>query len=70
MTGPHFQNDAWRTAVRSNEEGGACVAVNYPCTATVVGMRDSKSPTTGTLVFPVGAWTAFRVSLEAASPDV
>jgi hypothetical protein len=48
----------WRTATRSNTNGGECVEVadNLP---GVVLVRDSKDRAGGTLTFDRRAWRAF-----------
>lgn len=48
----------WRTATRSNTNGGNCVEVadNLP---GVVLVRDSKDRTGGTLAFDRRAWRSF-----------
>ena len=49
---------AWRTASRSNSNGGECVEVadNLPGRVLV---RDSKDRTGGTLTFGPTAWSTF-----------
>lgn len=48
----------WRKSSRSNGNGGNCVEVasNIP---GVIGVRDSKNPDGGTLVFTPEEWRAF-----------
>lgn len=57
----------WRTSSYSTGGGndGDCVEVAYPGPA--VAIRDSKSPTTGTLVLPPAAWSHFLA--EVSSPS-
>ncbi|WP_229402565.1 DUF397 domain-containing protein [Micromonospora okii] len=54
----------WRTATRSNTNGGNCVEVadNLP---GLVLVRDSKARDAGTLAFAPGAWRAFVADLRA-----
>ncbi|MFF0822538.1 DUF397 domain-containing protein [Micromonospora haikouensis] len=53
----------WRTATRSNTNGGNCVEVadNLP---GVVLVRDSKARDAGTLAFAPSAWRAFVADLR------
>ncbi|MFV2012535.1 MULTISPECIES: DUF397 domain-containing protein [unclassified Micromonospora] len=55
---------AWRTASRSNSNGGACVEVadNLPGRVLV---RDSKNRTGGTLIFTPTAWSTFITQAAA-----
>lgn len=48
----------WHKSSYSNQDGGNCleVATGHP---TLVPVRDSKSPGTGTLIFPEAAWRRF-----------
>jgi hypothetical protein len=57
----------WRTSSYSTGGGndGDCVEVAYP--GATVAVRDSKSPTTGTLVLPPAAWRHFLG--KVASPS-
>lgn len=51
----------WRKSSRSSQDGsnGNCVEVAFAGPA--VAVRDSKSPSEGTLSFPTEGWTAFLV---------
>ncbi|WP_405099436.1 DUF397 domain-containing protein [Micromonospora sp. NBC_01412] len=53
----------WRTATRSNTNGGNCVEVadNLP---GVVLVRDSKARDAGTLAFALSSWRAFVTDLR------
>ncbi|WP_247597706.1 DUF397 domain-containing protein [Streptomyces sp. RKND-216] len=53
----------WRKSSYSNQDGGNCVEVadGHP---THTPVRDSKSPATGTLLFPAPAWQAFLTTLR------
>jgi hypothetical protein len=53
---------SWRTSTRSGSQGD-CVEVNDGKPG-VVGVRDSKNRTGGTLVFPAAAWRAFIDGLK------
>ncbi|MFY1697260.1 DUF397 domain-containing protein [Solwaraspora sp. WMMA2101] len=55
---------AWRTASRSNSNGGECVEVadNLPGRVLV---RDSKNRTGGTLTFDPAAWSTFVTQVSA-----
>lgn len=59
---------AWH---KSSYSGGNSSCVEVAHSSTVVGIRDSKSPTTGTLTVPRAAWTAFLATsaLSAARPE-
>ena len=48
----------WRKSTFSGANSD-CVEVAHA--ASVVGVRDSKSPDAGTLTVPAAAWTAFLV---------
>ncbi|WFE23031.1 DUF397 domain-containing protein [Solwaraspora sp. WMMD937] len=56
---------AWRTASRSNSNGGECVEVadNLPGQVLV---RDSKNRTSGTLTFTPTAWSTFITQVSTA----
>ncbi|HEY0530967.1 MAG TPA: DUF397 domain-containing protein [Actinoplanes sp.] len=54
----------WHKSTRSGGNGGDCVevAVNLP---GIVGVRDSKDPAAGTLVFTPAEWAAFLDGVRA-----
>jgi hypothetical protein len=53
----NFSSAVWRKSSRSGSgSNGACVEVAF---AGVVGVRDSKNPEGGHLVFGGSAWQAF-----------
>lgn len=53
----------WRKSSYSGpDDGNACVEIAP--TPTHIAVRDSKTPTTRTLTFPVPAFTAFIDSLK------
>lgn len=54
----------WRKSSYSNQDGGNCleVADGFP---GAVPVRDSKSPTSGTLLIPTTAWQAFLGSVRS-----
>lgn len=54
----------WRKASYSGANSG-CVEVAHSSAA--VGIRDSKSPDTGTLTVPRAAWTAFLATSAQAA---
>jgi len=58
---------AWRTASRSNSNGGECVEVadNLPGRVLV---RDSKDRTGGTLTFTPTAWSTFVTQAATTRP--
>ncbi|ACU37534.1 DUF397 domain-containing protein [Actinosynnema mirum] len=51
----------WRKSSRSNPPDNQCVEVSF--TTTAVGLRDSKKPDGGVLVFTPDRWAAFRTGL-------
>ncbi|MBB5805917.1 hypothetical protein F4560_005685 [Saccharothrix ecbatanensis] len=53
---------AWRKASYSGANSG-CVEVAHAA-ITVIGIRDSKSPTSGTLTIPRTTWAAFLATLR------
>ncbi|UUU33823.1 DUF397 domain-containing protein [Streptomyces sp. CA-210063] len=54
----------WRKSSYSGDgDGDNCVEI--ATTATHIAVRDSKSPTTRTLAFPVAAFTPFLEALKA-----
>lgn len=56
----------WRSSSYSGHgNDGNCVEVAYP--GPTVAIRDSKSPTTGTLVLSPAAWSHFLA--EVSSPS-
>lgn len=63
---PDLSGAAWRKSSRSGGEGGNCVELAQ--TATVAGVRDSKSPT-GVLVFGDIEWSAFLTDVKAGRFD-
>lgn len=58
ITAHDLSSAAWRKSSYSNGEGGACleVAEGY---ASLVPVRDSKTPAGPALVFPATAWRTF-----------
>lgn len=54
---PTLHDATWRKSSHSGGQGGACVEV-APATA-LVGVRDSKRPTAGTLTVHPTTWRAF-----------
>ena len=56
MTAAAFRS--WRKSSRSSG-GGNCVEVAEADVAAVIGVRDSKDPRGGTLVFSRRQWLAF-----------
>lgn len=52
----------WR---KSTFSGGNSDCVEVAHSSTVVGIRDSKSPTTGTLTAPHTTWAAFLAQCRA-----
>ncbi|MER6106180.1 DUF397 domain-containing protein [Streptomyces sp. NPDC001832] len=53
----------WRRSSYSNSDGGQCVEVSDDF-ATVVPVRDSKSPHGPVLVFPATGWAFFVSALR------
>lgn len=59
----NFSSTAWRKSSRSGTgSNGACVEVAF---VVAVGVRDSKNPGGGHLVFDDSAWQAFAGGLRA-----
>jgi hypothetical protein len=53
----NFSSAVWRKSSRSGQDStGSCVEVAF---AVVVGVRDSKNPGGGHLVFSDSAWRVF-----------
>ena len=64
MTKPFDASRAvWRKSSRSNGQGGNCVEV--ACVEDLVGVRDSKQPDVGVLVFTREAWQGFVRAINA-----
>ncbi|GLZ41120.1 DUF397 domain-containing protein [Actinokineospora sp. NBRC 105648] len=53
----------FRKSSFSQTNGGECVEVAHR--TDLVGVRDSKSPTSGLLELPTTSWTAFTTALQA-----
>ncbi|MGH3436523.1 MAG: DUF397 domain-containing protein [Sciscionella sp.] len=58
-----FQAADWRTSSYSGDSSN-CVQVAFE--APAVGVRDSKSPATGTLVFTDATWSRFVTAIHPA----
>lgn len=58
----------WRKSSRSDDNGGACVEV--AAVAEWAAIRDSKSPTSGTLTLSGTQWAAFRRTLKSGGLDL
>lgn len=61
MDRPDLDSARWRTSSYSSSQGN-CVEVAV--TAHVVGVRDSKARTGGTLHFPTTSWTRFMNAMS------
>jgi len=61
----NFESGAWRKS--SNSGDGECVEVAIAVGA--VGVRDSKNPDAGTLVFTAGEWSAFIRGVKSGEFD-
>lgn len=57
---------AWRKSSYSNGSGGTCVELAVRPGGT--GVRDSKNPAGGTLIFARSAWNAFSSTLKSSDP--
>ncbi|UNS98337.1 DUF397 domain-containing protein [Streptomyces tubbatahanensis] len=58
---------AWRKSSYSNQDGGACIEV-ADNVATLVPVRDSKTPHGPVLTFPPATWTSFISALRHGEP--
>lgn len=64
-----FDGLPWRKSSRSNGNGGNnCVEVAIHDSA--VGVRDSKNPEGGVLVFPPAVWGSFMASAKDGEFDL
>lgn len=69
MGSVNFSSAVWRKSSRSGQgSNGACVEVAF-APVTAVGVRDSKNPEGGHLVFGGSAWRALRVTVECAGQE-
>ncbi|MEV6330643.1 DUF397 domain-containing protein [Streptomyces sp. NPDC051909] len=61
MRSVDLSNVTWRKSSYSNPDGGECLEVADPGTATLplIPVRDSKNPTGPALLFPAAAWSTF-----------
>jgi hypothetical protein len=57
----------WRKSSRSNGANGACVEVAFGPATT--GVRDSKNPGDGMLVFGAASWCAFAAGVKSGRFD-
>jgi hypothetical protein len=57
----------WRKSSHSNGANGACVEVAF--VPTTIGVRDSKNPVGGMLVFGTAAWCAFAAGVKSGRFD-
>ncbi|MEV4675614.1 MULTISPECIES: DUF397 domain-containing protein [Actinomadura] len=58
----------WRKSTRSNGAGGDCVEVAG--LAAEIGVRDSKAPDAGHLLFNKQNWTAFVTDVQSGRYDL
>ena len=58
----------WHKSTRSGNQAD-CVEVAASTDGAVVGVRDSKHPDGGTLVFSPGSWRAFVTAVKAGEFD-
>ncbi|MGI5167680.1 DUF397 domain-containing protein [Spirillospora sp. CA-253888] len=58
----------WCKSTRSNGAGGNCVEVADLVTS--VGVRDSKAPADGHLVFSADAWSVFADAVKGGRYDL
>ena len=63
-------NSTWRKSSRSNQGGtnGNCVEVAF--VNPVIAVRDSKNPSSGTLVVPAASWAGFLADLASEHTQV
>ncbi|GAA1795078.1 DUF397 domain-containing protein [Luedemannella flava] len=58
----------WRKSTRSGNQGD-CVEVASAAGHALVGVRDSKRPDAGELIFSTGSWGAFIAAVKAGEFD-
>lgn len=63
MTTSNEAGMRWRTSSYSTGGGNDGECVEVACPGPTVAVRDSKSPTTGTLVLPSAAWHHFLATV-------
>ncbi|GAA4128144.1 DUF397 domain-containing protein [Actinomadura keratinilytica] len=68
MRFPDASRATWRKSSRSNGAGGNCVEVAN--LAAGIGVRDSKAPDSGHLIFSPQAWAAFLARARAGRHDL
>lgn len=64
----NFALDAWIRASTCGPDGGHCIEVNLSV-AGLVGIRDSKKPTSPILVFDDHEWRSFLTAARAGQYD-
>jgi hypothetical protein len=62
LTGAHWYKSTY------SQDGGHCVEVAH--LTGLVGVRDSKNPTAGALVFSPTEWDAFAAGIQAGRYDL
>ncbi|WP_344955889.1 DUF397 domain-containing protein [Actinomadura miaoliensis] len=68
MRSPDASRATWRKSSRSNGAGGDCVEVAN--LVANIGVRDSKAPDSGHLIFSPQVWAAFVTQARAGRHDL
>lgn len=64
-----FDDASWAKSFASEPNGGNCVEVNLGRQG-LVGVRDTKLPSSPVFVFDAGEWEAFVLAVKAGQFDI
>lgn len=67
MVEPDWASAEWRKSGRSSNQGGNCVEVAV--VGDLIGLRDSKNPAGGVLVFARDRWRDFLAGIRNGEFD-